>query len=168
LCELAAKYDLPFQVHTGHGRLQGSNPMLLLDLIEANPRTKFVLFHGGFPWTGETGAIAMRNPGNVWIDSVWLPTLSFSMARRALHEWLEMVPSTKIMWGGDALLAEGLYGGTVFTRECLAEVLAEKVDQRRIKEADALRIGRQILRDNALALFPSMRKRLWRKDVPRE
>lgn len=167
LCELAAKYDLPFQVHTGHGRLQGSNPMLMLDLIEANPKTKFVLFHGGFPWVGETGAIAMKNVGNVWIDSVWLPTISFTMAKRALHEWLEMLPADKIMWGGDALLVEGLYGGTLYTRECLAEVLAEKVEQRQLREPDALRIGRQILRENALNLFPGMRKKLWRNGAQR-
>ena len=31
--------------------------MLLVDLIEANPKTRFILFHGGFPWVGETGVI---------------------------------------------------------------------------------------------------------------
>ena len=46
-----------------------SNPILLVDLIAANPDTKFVLFHGGCPWVGETGVIAMRHK-NVWIDSV--------------------------------------------------------------------------------------------------
>jgi predicted TIM-barrel fold metal-dependent hydrolase len=49
LCELSAKHSLPFQIHTGQARIQGSNPMLLVDMIAANPRTKFVLFHGGFP-----------------------------------------------------------------------------------------------------------------------
>ena len=58
---LSARYELPFQIHTGHGRIQGSNPMNLVDLIEANPRTKFILFHGGFPWVGETGIILMRH-----------------------------------------------------------------------------------------------------------
>jgi hypothetical protein len=43
LVELSAKYDLPFQIHTGQARIQGSNPMLLVDLIEANKRTKFIL-----------------------------------------------------------------------------------------------------------------------------
>ena len=75
MCELSAKHDLPFQIHTGQARIQGSNPMLLVDLIEAQPRTKFILFHGGFPWIGETGVIAMRFK-NVWIDSVWLPCLT--------------------------------------------------------------------------------------------
>src|SRR5262249_37300653 len=27
LVELSARYDLPFQIHTGHGRLQGSDPL---------------------------------------------------------------------------------------------------------------------------------------------
>jgi hypothetical protein len=44
--------------------------------IEANPRTKFILFHGGYPWVGESAVIAMRHK-NVWLDSCWLPTLSY-------------------------------------------------------------------------------------------
>lgn len=46
---------LPLQIHTGHARIQGSNPMLLLDMIAANPETQFVLLHGGFPWWGKRG-----------------------------------------------------------------------------------------------------------------
>ncbi|UCC99705.1 MAG: amidohydrolase family protein [Phycisphaerales bacterium] len=162
LAELSAKHDLPLQIHTGQARIQGSNPMLLVDLIEANPKTKFVLFHGGFPWVGETGVIAMRCR-NVWIDSVWLPTLSYTMARRAYQEWLEAVPSNRIMWGSDTGTAEGIYGATEFTRRCLAEALAEKVIRGELCEKDALRIGRQIMRENALELFPQLKKRLWRK-----
>jgi hypothetical protein len=30
-------------------RIQGSNPMLLVDPIAANPTTKLILFHGGYP-----------------------------------------------------------------------------------------------------------------------
>jgi uncharacterized protein len=160
LVELSARYELPFQIHTGHGRLQGSSPMNLLDLIEANPKTKFILFHGGFPWVDETGAIAMRHVNHVWIDSVWLPTLSPTLARRALNVWLEMVPSNRILWGADCNHAEGIYGATVVTRDVVAEVLAEKVEREELSESDAARIGRQILRDNALALFPSLNARL--------
>ena len=159
LVELSAKHDLPFQIHTGHARIQGSNPMLLVDLIDANPKTKFVLLHGGFPWVSEAGLIAMRYR-NVWIDSVWLPTLSYTVARRAFQEWLDMVPSDRIMWGSDTQQAEGLYAATEFTRQCLAEALAEKVQRGELREEHAVRIGRQVMRDNALELFPSLRKRL--------
>jgi predicted TIM-barrel fold metal-dependent hydrolase len=160
LVELSARYDLPFQIHTGHGRLQGSNPQLLLDLIESNPRTKFILFHGGYPWVGETGAIVLRHGSHVWVDSVWLPTISPTMARRALHEWLEVMPSDRLMWGADCNHAEGIYGATMTTRLVLAEVLAEKVERGELLEEHALRIGRQVLRDNALKLFPQLRGRL--------
>ncbi len=164
IVKLSAKYELPFQIHTGHGRLQGSSPMLLLDVIEANPKTKFVLFHGGFPWVGETAAIAMRHK-NVWIDSVWLPTLSYTMAKRAYQEWLESMPADRIMWGADTVQAEGIYAATEFTRQCLAEALAEKVERGELREDHAKQIGRQILRDNALKLFPKLKRQLWRQEA---
>jgi predicted TIM-barrel fold metal-dependent hydrolase len=163
VCKLSAKYDLPFQVHTGDARIQGSNPMLLVDVIEANPRTKFILFHGGYPWIGETGAIAMKHR-NVWIDSCWLPTLSYTMAKRAYQEWLDAVPSDRIMWGADTVDAEGIYAATAFTRQCLAEALAEKVQRGELLEKHANRIGRQIMRENALKLFPKLNRMLWRED----
>ena len=162
LCSLGAKYELPFQIHTGQARIQGSNPMLLVDLIEANPDTKFILFHGGYPWVGETAVIVQRHWKHVWIDSVWLPMLSYSTGKRAFHEWLDAFPSNRIMWGADCRDAEGIYGATEYTRRCLAEVLAEKVQAGDLKEDHALRIGRQVLRDNALELFPQLKDRLWK------
>jgi predicted TIM-barrel fold metal-dependent hydrolase len=162
ICEFSAKYDLPFQIHTGQARIQGSNPMLLVDLIQANPNTKFILFHGGFPWIGETGVIAMKYK-NVWIDSVWLPQLSYTMGKRAYQEWLEIVPSDRIMWGADTVNAEGIYAATQFTRQCLSEALAEKVIRSELREEQALRIATQIMRDNALKLFPKLNRQLWKK-----
>ncbi len=162
IVELCARHDLPIQIHTGQARIQGSNPMLLVDMIEANPKTKFILFHGGFPWVGETGVIVMRHTAHVWIDSVWMPSLSYTMAKRAFHEWLEVMPSNRILWGADCGYAEGTYAATEGMRRCWAEVLAEKVDAGDLREEDALRIGRQIFRENALSLFPRIRQQLWK------
>jgi len=160
LAELSAKHGIPFQIHTGDARIQGSNPLNLVELIAANPRTKFELFHGGYPWIGETGAIGMKFSDHVWINSVWLPTLSYSMAKRAFHEWLEVMPANRITWGGDDTSAEGIYGETELTRQCLAEVLAEKVERGDLAEPDARQIGKNILRDNALELYPILKQRL--------
>ena len=166
LVGLSEKYDLPFQIHTGLGQLEGSNPILLMNLIESNPKTKFILFHGGFPWVGESGVIVMsmmmKRSRNVWLDSVWLPTLSYTLAKRAFHEWLEIMPSDRIMWGGDCNHAEGIYGAAQTTRRCLAEVLSEKVERGQLQEEQARTIGRQILRENALTLFPRIKERLWK------
>jgi hypothetical protein len=109
---------------------------------------------------GATGAIVLRHGSHVWVDSVWLPTISPTMARRALHEWLEVMPSDRLMWGADCNHAEGIYGATVTTRRVLAEVLTEKVERGELLEEHALRIGRQVLRENALKLFPQLRGRL--------
>jgi len=163
IVEMAARHDLPLQIHTGHARIQGSNPMLLVDLIAANPKTKFVLFHGGYPWVGETGAIMQRHGSHVWIDSVWLPTISYTMGKRAFHEWLDVMPSNRLMWGADSNHAEGIYGATEFTRRCLAEVLAERVDRGDLLEEHALRIGAQVLRDNALELYTPLKSMLWKQ-----
>ena len=121
------------------------------------------LFHGGFPWVGETTVIGMKFR-NVWIDSVWLPTLSYTMATRAYQEWLESMASDRILWGADTVQAEGIYAATEFTRQCLAEALAEKVQRSELLEQHAAHIGRQVMRDNALKLFPKLNRRLWRTD----
>jgi hypothetical protein len=39
--------------------------------------------------------------------------------------------------------------------------LAEKVERGELREEQALTIGRQILRENALKLFPTLRRQLW-------
>ncbi|MDQ2901272.1 MAG: amidohydrolase [Acidobacteriota bacterium] len=160
LTELSARHDMPFQIHTGMARVQGSNPMLLVDLIEANPKTKFELFHGGYPWIGETAVIGNRFGKHVWINGVWLPTISYTAAKRAFSEWLEVMPSNRITWGGDDTSGEGIYGQTELSRRCWAEVLAEKIDRRELSDGDARRIGKQIQRDNALELYPRLKEKL--------
>ena len=81
------------------------------------------------------------------------------MAKRAFHEWLEVVPSSRIIWGGDDTSAEGIYGETELTRRCLAEVLTEKVERGDLAEQDARQIGKNILRDNALEMYPRLKQR---------
>jgi hypothetical protein len=55
---------------------------------------------------------------------------------------------------------EGSYGTTIYTRRCITEALAEKVVDHELREEDALGIGRQILRENALKMFPSLRQQV--------
>jgi hypothetical protein len=60
--------------------------------------------------------------------------------------------------------AEGIYAATEYTRQCLAEALAEKVERGELREEQTTHIGRQIMRENALKLFPKLRRQLWRED----
>lgn len=156
LTDLSAKYGLPMQIHTGPGCIPGTNPMQLVDLIEANPHTHFILLHGGYPWVQEIAALVLRFPHNVWVDSCWLPLISDHLAVRAIQEWLDVIPANRIMWGGDCLHVEGIYGAVRLTQAVLARCLVERVEEGALDEADADFIGRQILRDSALALFPQL------------
>ncbi|MBC7815459.1 MAG: hypothetical protein IAG10_01010, partial [Planctomycetaceae bacterium] len=63
---------------------------------------------------------------------------------------------------GDCNHGEGIYGSTELTRRCIAEVLAERIDRGELTVEHAKRIGKQVLRDNALALFPQLKDRLWK------
>ncbi len=159
LLNACIRHRLPVQFHTGlpggnasRLALAGSNPALLQNLIFAFPEARFVLFHGGYPFLGESLNLGKKFP-NVYLDLCWLPLLSYSTARRFLAEALEAVPANKIMWGGDCHNVESITGAACFFRALLAEVLGEKVEKKEIGRTRALAIARGILSENARSLY---------------
>ncbi|HUU29849.1 MAG TPA: amidohydrolase family protein [archaeon] len=158
VAERAGRYDLPFQIHTGIQAGPGnvvtnSKPTHLLNLFQQYPRTKFVLFHGSFPYMGELTVLAKNYP-NVYLDMCWLPIISPTVTKEWLHKWLETVPVNKIMaFGGDYQFPEGTYAHSVIARQVVAETLAEKVEAGYLTEEEAVWIARRLLRENAIELF---------------
>ena len=153
LVALSAKHGLPFQIHTGDARLQGSNPMLLVDLIQANPQTKFILFHGGYPWVHHVGALAHNYP-NVRLNLTWLPQISTEVAVAALKEWLQVVPQIdRISWGADCSLIEEAFGSLLAARYTIARALAELVDDGFFDLRTAQYAARSILSGAGAAIF---------------
>ena len=153
IAERAGELDLPLQCHVGLGRIGGSNPMNLVPVIEKYRKTKFVLFHGGYPWFHQIGGL-LHNYENVYADLVWLPIISPTAAISALHEWIEVAQtSEKLSWGGDAWTPEEVYGGTLSIRHVISKVLAEKVAEGYFDRETALRLARQILSENAGRLY---------------
>jgi predicted TIM-barrel fold metal-dependent hydrolase len=149
---------LVFVFHTGiqaggKNILANTNPTLLTNLFMEYREAKFDLFHGGYPYLGEFGVLGKYFP-NVWLDMAWLHIVSPAGARRALSEWLEIVPANKIIgFGGDYEVVEKVYGHMKMARENLALVLASKVERDEIARAQATFIGERILRDNAAELY---------------
>ena len=154
----AIDHGLPVQLHTGlqegNGNIIGhSNPTLLANLFFEYPQAKFDLFHGGYPYTGEMASLGKNFP-NVYVDMCWLPVISPSVARRALHEWIETVPGNKVLaFGGDYRIVEGAYGHSRIAREVVSRVLAEKVEEGYFGEEEAQALAKRLLHDNAFALF---------------
>ena len=153
LCALAGKYELPFQQHTGLAKLAGSNPLHLEPTIARHPGTKFVLFHGGYPWVGEVAALAHNYP-NVYPDLTWLPIISPTAAIRAIREWLEVAPSGRsICWGGDCQTGEESVGAALAFKHTLAIALGQLVDEGYLSMPDAERAAQNLCYANAEALY---------------
>lgn len=158
LIRLAEAHNYPVQLHTGlHAGpnfITNSNPTLLTNLFLLYPKVKFDLFHIGYPYQSELAVLAKMFP-NVYVDFCWAHIIAPGVSRRALHECLETVPLNKIMgFGGDYNFAEVSYGHAKMARRNIAQVLAGNVEAGIHGEDDAAEIGRMLLRDNPLALFP--------------
>lgn len=158
IIQLVRKHDLPFQFHTGlqsgdGNIIDNANPSHLANLFLEYRDVRFVLFHGGFPYGGilSTQAKSFRN---VYIDMCWSAVISPSYSERYLHEWIETVPSNKIMaFGGDYHNVESTFAHSLIARGIVSKVLIEKVGSGYLTEAEALEIAKRILHDNAIDLF---------------
>ena len=127
--------------------------MRLRPFVERYPEVTFDLFHGGYPWTGEVGALA-HNLANVRASLVWLVTISTAAAERALAEWLDVAQTSgSITWGGDAWTGEESYGGRLALEHVAAKVLAEKVVEGYYDMEYARELGRKIFWKNATQLL---------------
>jgi len=156
--QFAAERGLPIQVHTGlqegnENVIMNSNPTLLINLFREYKEVRFDIFHGSYPYTGELGVLA-KNFQNVYVDMCWLHIISSTRARLALSEWLDTVPSNKILcFGGDYRFIEGVYGHSIIARDNVARVLMEKVDEGILTEEQAVVLAKKLLRENAANLF---------------
>lgn len=153
----AAEYNLPVQIHTGYlagngNRLENGKPIKLNNLFLEHRQTKFDLFHGGFPWTGEWIALAKMFP-NVYLDLVWLPQISKQRAVVAFEEMLDCVPYNKFLWGGDCHFIEETIGSLEFGKQVVCEVLAIRIEKGQMDMERAKKIISCVFRDNALELF---------------
>ncbi|NIP40594.1 MAG: hypothetical protein GTN39_03670, partial [Candidatus Aenigmarchaeota archaeon] len=105
-----------------------------------------------YPFASEIGVFA-NNFSHVYVDACFLPLISPTMTRETLSEWLELIPSNKILWGGDCRSVEMAYGAILYIRELLLEVLSEKIQRTYFDEDEALEIALKILRENAIELY---------------
>src|SRR4030042_5184708 len=155
LCE---KYNLPIQIHTGFQTYNGnyitnSNPTLLTNVFFKYPKVKFILLHSAYPYGGEL-AVLTKNFTNVYIDMTWTPIICPCFSIRYLQEFLETVPSNKIMaFGGDCAIVEGTYGASIMAREVVEKTLIAMVKSGYFCEEEAIVLAQKLLRSNAIKIY---------------
>jgi len=157
IIQKSVEFDLPIQIHTGYlagngNTLDNGKPVKLNNLFLMYPEAKFVLFHGGYPWTGEYAAFGKMFP-NVYLDLVWLPQISREEAIHALDEMLDGVPYNKFFWGGDCAFIEESTGSLEFGKEVVAEVLTKRIQRGLLTQEVAEDMLHCIFRDNAIRVF---------------
>lgn len=148
----------PIQFHTGNQQnwnlVANSNPLELNKLLYEGQFSdvKFVIMHGGYPYTQEAITLVRYFP-NAYLDLAWMALFSPAAAKTALADAIDMLDGRQLMFGTDSANLEEMYGTVKFTRRILAEVLAEKVERGFLTEQVALQIARRILYTNALELY---------------
>ncbi len=152
------RLGLPVQIHTGLQEGTGnyivnSRPTDLTNLFFEYPKCRFDIFHGAYPYSRELATLA-KNFQNVFVDMCWMHIVSPAASCAMLHEWLDMVPESKILaFGGDYCFVEGVYGHAEMARENVARVLTKRVVLGYMDEGKAAALATKLLRTNAAELF---------------
>jgi hypothetical protein len=138
----------------------GANPLGLESVLDdpALRRTRFVMVHGGWPFTREITAL-LQKP-NAYLDySAQDMVLSPQILALTLRQWLEWVPE-KILFGTDAYPYSNQLGweesgwfAARNGREALALALTAMLRGGEISRDRALELARMVLRDNARKLY---------------
>ncbi len=152
ICRVAAELKLPFQNHTGLGKFRRTGAMQLHEVIDKNPDTTFVLFHGGYPFLDDVCGLA-HNYSNVFPDLCQLPLISTGAAKRMLESLVDVCLSDRICWGCDTQTSEESYGALLAVRHTLARALSAMVEEGRLGISDAKVIAEDILAGNAEKLY---------------
>lgn len=102
----AAELSLPVQIHTGHmaggrNRVQKANVSKFVPVIELHQKVQFDLFHGNWPYMGDTLFLTKNYP-NVALNFCWLYIVDPYYAKELLKRAIVTVPHTKLHgFGGD-------------------------------------------------------------------
>lgn len=158
LGEKCSEYGLRMKFHCGLQAYNGniiehSRAALLNRLFLKYTNTMFDIYHLSYPYWEEATTLVKMFP-NVTINFCFAWNINATASRQAFSGMLDAVPLNKIHgFGGDYSFIEGTYGSAVLTKQEIARVLAEKVEEGGLNEKAALRIGKIILRDNALNNF---------------
>lgn len=152
-CELAAELDIPVQIHTGLAKISGSNPMYLEPVIAKHSRTRFVLFHSGFPWYHEVSGLA-HNYRNVLPSLTWTATISTSAAVIALNEYIDVAASIhSITWGSDCFVPEDSVGAMLAWKFVVAKVLSERMEDGLLSMSQAEALANKFMYENGRRIY---------------
>ena len=157
--KFAGANDMVIAVHTGFlSTLRHHRAMDVAPLIMRHPEVRFDVYHVGYPRVREALTLAKCQP-NVWTNFCGTYLLSQRFAQAALDEAIDLLPASKIIaFGGDygspyGVPVEKVYGHLVMAREAIARVLARRIEEGQMTQAQAVALAGQWFRDNPKELY---------------
>ncbi len=151
----ASGQDMVICVHTGYwGDFRTLDPLHMIPLLQRHPKTRFDIYHLGYPWMREATMLGKGFP-NVWLNLCWCHIISQQFVITALNEAIDLVPMNKILaFGGDyGLPVEKVYGHLIMAREDIARVLGKRVEDGQMTGRQALELARKWFWDNPKELY---------------
>ncbi len=161
----AGRLGLAIHIHVANGGganydQRGSNPLLLTWALNepALRKTNFIVVHGGYPAYRDTAGLLSKP--NVYADFSALSYFEGIQGQaELLRPWLSQWPE-KILFGTDASPDTDQIGweetgwvASQTAREALAIALTGMIHDGEITRADASRLARMVLRENAKKLY---------------
>jgi predicted TIM-barrel fold metal-dependent hydrolase len=144
----------------GYFDVGGGSPMNLEPLLNDPElrKTKFVILHGGWPFTHQVNALLSKP--NAYLDfSSYDLIFPPATVAQSIREWIEYVPE-KILFATDAYpfipemgWEESGWIAARTGRQALAIALTGMIRDGEITRARASELARMVLRDNARALY---------------
>jgi predicted TIM-barrel fold metal-dependent hydrolase len=158
LVQRASDERLPVQIHTGYlageyGALDGTQALRLVPVFDRYRSARFDVLHASWPWASELGAIA-KNYGNVYPDLAWAWAMNPAASERALSEWLDAAPFTKIFgYGADTGWPWCNVGYSMQARLGIARVLEQKIQAGCFSESTAREVASAIMLGNGEGFY---------------
>lgn len=161
----AGRLEMPVHIHCALGagsyfREANANPLALEPLFNdpSLRKTKFVLLHGGWPFTREAAAMILKP--NVYLDFSGFVYMTYPRgASRALRLYLESAPE-KVLYGSDASPFSNTVGWEEIAwiasrngRLALELALTGMMHDGEITLDRAKQMGHLVMRDNARQLY---------------
>ncbi len=144
--DLAKKFELPVQIHTGHLAGEGqdvarANAGNFISVLKQHPETRFDLFHGNWPYMGELLYVG-KSFANVNLDLCWVNTIDPLYSIELMKRAVMTMPHSKVFaFGGDTAMIELSVGYLLLAKENLARAFSELVDAGSFIMADAKQVA---------------------------
>lgn len=153
--KIATKYNMKIAIHLGvWADITDKTPSILFPLVSKYPNAIFDVYHMGIPYVRETAFLGKNYP-NVNLNLCWAYSVSENIVLNTLDEWIDVVPTNKIIgFGGDLItLPEHVVGMLEVAKHDLCLVLARRIINERMDMQSAKNILKAWLYDNPARIY---------------